>query len=113
MAGNTHNLKNTIMRRIYYAYGLRLLLHPLTAHGAFVAVCAVLLTRFVSFPNVIANILEVKVGEVHQYILGAALQTEVWTVVLVVFIVLNIVWMYSRLQHLPRASQMGGVAYGQ
>ncbi|MDP2649951.1 MAG: hypothetical protein Q8P16_00085, partial [bacterium] len=37
------------------------------------------LPYFVSIPNVLANMLNVKVGELAPYIFGVFLNTEIWT----------------------------------
>lgn len=67
------------MRRIYYAYALQVVTHPLAYHSALIALCFVLLAQFVSFPNVWANMLELQVREVHTFLFNSMQHTEVWT----------------------------------
>lgn len=84
------------MRRIYYAFLIRTALHPALAHGALAAVSIFFLTYFVSFPNIVANMLEVKVGDVHRYVLEAFMYTESWTVVLLGFAFMNVIVLLLR-----------------
>lgn len=77
------------MRRVYYAFFLRLGTHPLAVHGAGLALCLFALSRVVSIPDVLANLMEVKVGEVAHYLIGALINTQLITVVLLSLIVLN------------------------
>lgn len=87
----THNkLQNTIIRRIYYAYALRLTLHPVTMHGVAMLILIFALTYFVSIPNVLANLLEVRLGELAPYIAKLFLHTEIWTLVILGAIIFTI-----------------------
>lgn len=76
-------LKRTIMRRVYYAYAFRIARHPITTHGTLIAVSMVALTHFISIPNIWANMLNKKLGEVHIFLFESAMSTEIWTFVLV------------------------------
>jgi hypothetical protein len=76
-------LHNRIMRRVYYAYALRLLTGPVALHGAVIAVLLFILTYFVSVTNVLRNISHIEVGRVGSYILESALHTEVWTLLII------------------------------
>ena len=96
MAKTAQQLQKEIMRRVYYAYALRLILRPVVAHGTLVAASIFFLTYFVSFPNIFANMLEVKVGELHTYFIDSMLHTEIWTVVLFGFAVVNILVLFLR-----------------
>lgn len=108
MTNNT--LHNTIMRRVYYAYAIRLTLHPVMIHSAVFAACIAMLTHFVSFPNVIANLLEVKLGEVHTYLFRSALSTEIWTLLLFTVATLVLVSLYVQMSA-SRTKRAGQLAY--
>ena len=82
------NIHHKIMRRVYYIYTLRHLKHPLSVHSAVVAVCLLVLSRVVSIPDVFANMLEVRVGELANFWINAFLNTRTMTLVLVGVIML-------------------------
>ena len=90
MAKTAQQLQKAIMRRVYYAFALKLVSHPLVAHGVLLVASVFFLTYFVSFPNIFANMLEVKVGELHTYFIESMLHTEIWTVVLLGFAFVNV-----------------------
>jgi len=71
------------MRRVYYVYALRRIKHPLSVHGAVVAVCFFALSRVVSIPDVFSNMLEVKVGELASFWIGAFTNTGLLPLILV------------------------------
>lgn len=75
-------LSKKIMRRVYYAFFLRQATHPFAVHGAIIALCLLALARAVSIPNVWANMMEVKVGELVGFWTGALIGTEIWTILL-------------------------------
>lgn len=79
------NLHNSIMRRVYYAYALRLLLSRAFGYSVAFAATAFVFARMVSVSAIVHNMLSVPVGEVHRFLLGAFLNTEAWT--LLVFLV--------------------------
>lgn len=81
-------ISKKIMRRIYYAYTLRMLKHPGFVHTAIMMVGFVGLAQVVSIPNVWANMLQVRVGDLAQFWIGAFLNTGVPTLVLMGVIVL-------------------------
>jgi hypothetical protein len=56
MTTQNNVLKRRIMRRVYLLWGLRLLLHPVTAKTALVTVLAWKSTDFVSYSSVLANL---------------------------------------------------------
>lgn len=102
------NLKKQIMRRVYYAYTLRLALHPFTTHGVLLAGCFFLMTYFVSFTHVVNNLLNIKVGQLGQYVATALADTELWTLLLlglIVFIGLSLRYRLS----LPSTSEQWAV----
>jgi len=75
-------LKKEIMRRVYFAYSLRVITMPAVTHGAVFVVSLFLMTYFVSFADVFKNIMHVEVASVIPYIFASLLNTEIWTLVL-------------------------------
>lgn len=105
-------LHKQIMRRVYYAYAIRIALHPAVTHGALVLFCALLLTHFVSFPNVIANMLNKKVSEVHLFLFESAQSTEIWTMLLLGAMLLTGISFYIQISTRHRTHDVE-VAYGR
>jgi hypothetical protein len=64
------------MRRVYYAFVLRTLWHPLSVHLAVISIGVFALSRAVSIPDVWANLMQVKVGEMMNFFVGAFLNTQ-------------------------------------
>jgi len=77
-----NTLRKKIMKRVYYAYALRAVMHPVTIHGVGMLTMVVALTYFVSIPHVVTNLLDVRIGELGRYMYGTVAHTEVWTLVL-------------------------------
>ena len=55
-------LKQKIMRRVYYIFALRLILHPIFFHALLLGLSIFALSRVVSIPNVLVNLMDIKVG---------------------------------------------------
>lgn len=74
--------QGSIMRRVYLTFFLKVMLHPVTIHLMLIATFFAVLTHFVSFPNVIGNLLNRSMGEMHTFLFESAASTEVWTLLL-------------------------------
>lgn len=72
-------LHNKIMRRIYYAYILRVSLQPAILHGFFMLAMLISLTYFVSIGNVLQNMSAIPLGKLGTYAMNSVLHTEIWT----------------------------------
>ncbi len=83
-------LQQKIMRRIYYAYLLRLVLSPGVSHGFFMLAMLIALTYFVSIGNVIQNLLNVPVGHVGTFTYNALTNTDAWTLLILGGIIFSI-----------------------
>ena len=70
------------MRRVYYAYAIRMATHPFFIHGVVMGALLLVLTYFVSIPNVFVNTLDVRVGELAPHLFRALQETEVWTLLI-------------------------------
>lgn len=70
------DLRAKIIRRTYYIYALRQLSHPVVSHGVVLVSSFFVLSQTVSIPNIWANMLEVKVGELADFFIGSLLNTQ-------------------------------------
>ncbi len=98
------------MRRVYYAYALRMLMSRTAAYLAALALALLVFAQMVSVSAVFHNMLSVRVGEIHRFFISAFLNTEVWTLlVLGVCVVLfgAIVREVQRGGSSPRQLRMG------
>lgn len=78
-----HILQKKIMRRVYYAYVMRIATHPFVTHGMVLALCAYALVHFISVPSIIANMKTVPLGSLDNFILNALMRAEVWVLLLI------------------------------
>jgi hypothetical protein len=83
-----NTLQRKIMRGIYYAYALRLISLPGIWQGFFMLGIVAALSRFVSPGNVFHNLLQVRVGELGNFLYESFLGTESWTLILGVLFVI-------------------------
>jgi hypothetical protein len=82
MAKNISTLHKKIMRRIYYAYALRLVTLPGVPQGFLMLASLIALTYFVSIGNVIENLMGAQVGHVGTFAYNAITNTEAWTLLI-------------------------------
>lgn len=75
-------LQRKIMRRIYYAYGLRILAQPVLMHGFFMLAMLIALTYFVSIGNVIHNMMSIEMSRLDTFFYNAVTNTEAWTLLI-------------------------------
>ncbi len=101
MAKTIKQLKRQIMRRVYYAYAIQTITNPAYTYGFLMGLCVVLLTQFVSFPNLINNLLSIEVGRVPMWAYNAFTTTEASTLVLTGVIIFAALSLRFKL-HLPK-----------
>lgn len=89
-----NQLRKNIMRRVYYAFLIDKLKHPVVSHSIVLAVSFFLFTRVVSVPSVWKNLMEIKVGEVLSYLTQALIHTDVFTWSLLVLMSVTLVSMF-------------------
>ena len=77
------SLQKKIMRRVYYAYGLRVVSTPGIVQGFLMLGILIALTYFVSLGNVIANMESVGVRHLDVFFYNAITNTEAWTLLLI------------------------------
>jgi hypothetical protein len=81
-------MQATIMRRVYYSYGLSIVTHSMFWQGMFLSVASYLLAKWLHVASIIHNFLSVPVGQAPQYVVnsifGAVSHGEVLTVLTLV-----------------------------
>lgn len=101
-----NKLRKNIMRRVYYAYALRVLVNRGTIHLTLMAAMLMVFFQFVSLGAVLNNFSEVTVGHVGQFALTAIKNTEIWTLLsIVVLLVVFISFTRGVLVHTSRRFQ--------
>jgi hypothetical protein len=78
------------MRRVYYAYTLKVASHPLVIHTLLLCAAAAALVSAVSVRSILHNLSTVEVGQVGTYIFNAFTHTEIWTLIFIAVIVLTL-----------------------
>ena len=78
---DTHLQKN-IMRRVYYAFLLRVATHPVTMHVVVLAGVVYALKEVLHIAAIYRNILQVPLGNVMQYLAKSLINTEMLTLCL-------------------------------
>ena len=71
------------MRRIYYAFALKLATHPITMQSGLFVLALLVFAKLVHVSSVIENLLATNVANVPNFILGALMQGEVLTLIAV------------------------------
>ena len=86
-------LRRAIMRRVWYAYGLSIMLRPAAAQGFLFGASVIGFWKLVSVTSIIHNVLQVKLGELPLYVVQALWQAHVLALVafgIMVFTVLSL-----------------------
>ncbi len=76
---NQNQLQKNIMRRVYYAFAIRLITHPLLVSGVVFGGALGLFARNVHVERVVDAFLSIPVSHVPQFIMSALAQGEVVT----------------------------------
>lgn len=71
------------MRRVYYAFAIRVISTTGVVQGAVMFAVLLALTQFVSLGNVVHNFMSVPVGNVGTFFYNAITTTELWTLLLI------------------------------
>ncbi len=77
-----NKLQKKIMRRVYYAYAIRMVTLRGVPQGFLMLGALIALTYFVSIGNVIQNIEKVGVSGLSQFAYSAVTNTEAWTLLI-------------------------------
>jgi len=78
-----NQIQKNIMRRVYYAYTLRIVLHPLVIHAALFAVAIYGLSVVLHVASIIKNLRAIPVGNLDTYIYNAFMNAEFFTFVFI------------------------------
>ena len=90
---NPIKLRRAIMRRVWYAYGLSIMLRPAAIQGFLFGASMIGFWKLVSVMSIINNFLSIQVGELPRYILQALVQAHVLALIafgVMVFTVLSV-----------------------
>jgi len=90
-----NQLQKKVMRRVYYAFALRLGTHPLVVHGVLFVASIYGLSVMVHVASILQNVRNIQVGNLDTYVLNAFTHTDVFTLLfvgLVFFTLLSLRW---------------------
>lgn len=90
-----NSLQKKIMRRVYYAYAIRLVTLPGVPQGFLMLTSLIGLTYFVSIGNVIQNLMTMQVSGLARFFYNALTNTEAWTLLILgvlIFSALSFRW---------------------
>lgn len=90
MAKNFSKLHKQVMRRVYYAYALRLITLPGVPQGFFTLFALIGLTYFVSIGSVLNNLRQIPVGNLDSFAWNAVTNTDAWTLLFTGLIIFGI-----------------------
>ncbi|MCA9361280.1 hypothetical protein KC845_01840 [Candidatus Kaiserbacteria bacterium] len=88
MKNSENKVRKTIMRRVYYAYLLRMIGQPLSIQVCLLSLSLLWLTQLISIPAIMHNLLVIPVGRVPGYVWEALTGTE-----FIVLLVLGVIMM--------------------
>ncbi|MFT5849263.1 MAG: hypothetical protein ACI9H6_000064 [Patiriisocius sp.] len=83
MKTSYNQIQKRIMRRVYYAFGVRLATHSITLHMVVLAVAAYVLTQLVHVASVLENVASVQMGELAGYLQQTLTQADVTTLAVI------------------------------
>ena len=86
---DAQQIKRTIMRRVYYAFGLRLAFSMTTLHLVILAAAVYALGYFVHVSAVLQNVSRQPVGEFGPYMLKVVMQADVITLLVTGVIIMT------------------------
>jgi hypothetical protein len=76
-----NTLGKRIMRRVYYAFALRLATHPFTVHTAILVLSVFALSRLTHVAAIFNNFRSIQVGNADTFFLNMLMHAEFWTLV--------------------------------
>ena len=104
-------LRRAIMRRIWYAYTLSIVLRPAAAQGFLFGASVIGFWKLVSVSSIIHNVLQVKLGELPLYVVQALIQAHVLALIafgIIVFTLLSVGFRFT-LPVLARKQQLSSI----
>lgn len=94
-------LQKKIMRRVYYAYAIRLVTLPGVPQGFLTLFALIGLTYFVSLASVLNNIRQIPVGNLDTFAYNAVTNTDAWTLLFTGLIIFSLLSFRFRITSLP------------
>lgn len=86
-----NQLQKKIMRRVYYAFALRMGTQPVVLYTVMLIASMYGLSRVTHVASIINNIRTVQVGSLDNYIFNTFMHTEFWTLALVGLIFFSLI----------------------
>ena len=83
------------MRRVYYAYGLRLVQHPVTLQIGLFVLALLVFAKMVHVAKVMQSLLGTSVGNLPQFVFNTLMHGEVLTLIAIgtmTFTILSLGW---------------------
>lgn len=105
MAKKLNHLQKKIMRRVYYAYALKMATHPIAFHIVLLILSAYALVSLVSVSNILRNMLSTRLEDLATYIMHAFMHANVPTLISVSVILLTLISLRINIRML-RSSRM-------
>ncbi len=93
MNTNTNKLQRRIMRRVYFAFTVRILKHPVVLQLALFGLALMVFAQMVHVKRIIDTLLEMPVGSVPRYTFNAFMNGEMLTLIAIgamVFVALSV-----------------------
>ena len=101
----TNQLQKNIMRRVYYAFAIRLATHATTLHLLVLAAGVYALGYFVHVAAVMQNLSRVPMGEFGPHMLRVVMQADVITLVVLGVVVMTALSLPFSLPQYQRAAR--------
>ncbi len=100
---NLKTIRRRIMLRVWYSYLISLVNNPIAVAGMVFGASGTLFVQIVSVPNILLNLLEVRLGAVPQYMWQVLVKTvvngEFLKLVTLVFIIFSLLYLRALLRH--------------
>jgi fumarate reductase subunit D len=100
---NLKRIKRRIMLRVWYSYLISLVNNPVAWAGMVFGASGTLFVQIVSVPNILLNLLNVRLGAVPQYLWQVLVKTvvngEFLKLVTLVLIIFSILYLHALLRH--------------
>lgn len=84
-------VQKNIMRRIYYAFALRMATHPIILTGALLVGSVYVLSVFIHVASIVRNALAIPLAQIPHFIANAFLSTDTLTLVSVLCVAVSVV----------------------
>ena len=105
---NIHKLKKRVMRRIYYAYAIRVSTNPLVLHSVVLIAGVYGLSVMVHVASIVKNLQQVQVSRLDNFVFNAVAHTDTLTLLffgLVCFTMLSLNWNVFKVPRPPSRMQ--------